>query len=155
MPTIDLPILQNVEAISSCRDRDALSRIVLQAAEVLLGKNAEVAIFARMPQGETVLKHALGATDLNPLNAPWPALLDKIPGDGQAHTLADNGRLYGALPLISSEIASDHQILVYATDEAGGDAPLESLSCLVRIYGNQISLLDYSELDTLTHLLNR
>lgn len=154
MPTIDLPILQNVEAISSCRDRDALGRILLQAAGGLLGEKAGVAIFSRTPQGETALKHSLGATELSPFATPWPALLDKVPGDGQAHTLVDNGRLYGALPLFSSEIAHDHQILVYAVDEADG-APLESLSCLVRIYGNQISLLDYSELDTLTHLLNR
>jgi diguanylate cyclase (GGDEF)-like protein len=155
MPTIDLPILQNVEAISSCRDRDALGRILLQAAEVLLGENAEVAIFSRMLQGETVLKYFLGTTGLSPLVAPWPDLLAKVPGDGQAHTLADNGSLYGALPLFSSEIANDHQILVYAIDAANGGASLESLSCLARIYGNQVSLLDYSELDTLTHLLNR
>jgi len=155
MPTIALPLLQNVEAISSCRDRDVLGRIVLHAAEVLLGENADVAIFGRAPQGDAVLRLSSGPTATASLVSPWPDLLDKTPSDGQPHCLAANGRLYGSLVLASSEVDSDRLVLAYAIDQADADASLESLSCLARIYGNQIRLLDYSELDTLTHLLNR
>jgi diguanylate cyclase (GGDEF)-like protein len=149
-----LPILQNVEAISSCRDRDALGRLVLQAVEMLLGENAAVAIFARTPQGETVIRVS-GATVPDLLTAPWPELFARTPGFGPPHSQVLNGCLHGAFPLLTSEIASDHLILACVIDAADELALLESIGCLVRIYGNQISLLDYSELDTLTHLLNR
>jgi len=151
MPAIALPLLKNVEAISSCRDRDVLGRIVFHAAKVLLGEKAEVAIFARTPHGKPVLKQPSEAAKAT-LAAPWRELLDKTWGDEQ---LAANGRIYGSFLLAASEIAADHLLLAYAIDQAAGAESVDSLACLARIYGNQIRLLDYSELDTLTHLLNR
>jgi len=157
MSSIALPLLQNVEAISSCRDRDVLARMVFHAAEVLLGESADVAIFGHTPHGDRVLKFSSGPTAQDSFVTPLPEAHGTLPGDGQLLSVATNGRLYGSLVLATSEIANDHLLLAYAIDEAQGDgaSSVESLSCLARIYGNQIRLLDYSELDTLTHLLNR
>lgn len=155
MPSTPLPLLNSIEAISSCRDRDVLARTVLHAAEILLGENSDVAVFSRNTHGETVLRYSSGPGAAVSLASPWMALLDNAPHDGQPLTSAVDGRIYGSLLLASSEIASDHLLLAYAVDEADAAASLDGIACLARIYGNQIRLLDYSELDTLTHLLNR
>lgn len=155
MPTIPLPLLNSIETISSCRDRDVLARTVLQAAVLLLGADSDVAIFSRSAHGETALRFSSGPDATALLASPWPALLDKAPGDGRQFNLAVDGRMYGSLLLASSEIATDQLLMAYATDERDAAASAEGISCLSRIYGNQVSLLDYSELDTLTHLLNR
>ena len=132
-----------------------LARIVFNAAQVLLGEDADIAIFARGPHGETVLKSSSGPSATALLLASAPDLHEPATGDGQLLSVATNGRLYGSLVLATSEVANDHLVLVYAIDAADGAASVDGLACLVRIYGNQIKLLDYSELDTLTHLLNR
>ncbi len=65
------------------------------------------------------------------------------------------GQHCGALRLESSELCDEDLILAF-----GSDAPLSNdrssgVEMLVRIFGNQIRMLDYSELDSLTRLLNR
>lgn len=155
MPTTISHLLKDVEAISSCRDREVLARIILHTVEILLGENADVAIFSRTPHGATLLKFSVGPTATASLSSPWPALLDETPHDGQPLTLLANGRIYGTLLLAASEIANDQLVLAYAGNEADRDVAIEDIACLARIYSNQIRLLDYSELDTLTHLLNR
>lgn len=132
-----------------------LARIVFRAAEVLLGEDADIAIFSRGLHGETVLKLSSGPSATALLVPAAPDLHDPAPGEGRLLSVATNGRLYGSLVLASSEVANDHLVLTYAIDSADDTISIDSLSCLVRIYGNQIRLLDYSELDTLTHLLNR
>ena len=46
-------------------------------------------------------------------------------------------------------------ILAYDVSNASPSNFADEIACLVRMYGNQIKMLDYSELDTLTRLLNR
>jgi diguanylate cyclase (GGDEF)-like protein len=150
-----LSMLQNVEAISACRVRDKLPRALLRAVVTLLGHEADVGIFSRDPQGETVLKVFSGPTIMNSAVTLWPEFLDDVRNDGKMVTRCIGGRNCGALMLQSSELASDQMILAYDVNQDDPAKYDEEVACLARMYGNQIKLLDYSELDTLTRLLNR
>lgn len=149
-----LPLFPDMEAISGCRDRHALTRLTLTAASHLFGEQADIAIF-RKELDETDLLISIGPTVMAAALGPWSELLEKetFPG-GSATTLID-GRTYGTVHLQSSEISSAKLFLAFATDENCASQHLDSLLCLARVYGNHVRLLDYSELDSLTRLLNR
>lgn len=150
-----LPLLQNVEAISSCRDRDRLPRALLRSVGALLGSDANVGIFSREPHGELILRIFSGPTIMESAVTLWPEFLEELRNDGKLLTRAIQGRNCGARILQSSELGTDQMILAYDVSQADRGDHAEEVACLARMYGNQIKLLDYSELDTLTRLLNR
>lgn len=150
-----LPVLQNVEAISSSRDRDALGRLVLRAAVALLGEHCDVAIFRREPRCEAVLTLSVGPTVMASALGPWAEMVEKTQFSGQRAIEEIQGRTYGVFALQSSEVGSNQALLAFCIDSANSEEPISGLSCLAAIYGNQMRLLDYSELDTLTRLFNR
>jgi diguanylate cyclase (GGDEF)-like protein len=150
-----LPLLRNIEAISACRDRDRLPRALFRAAVALLGEAADIGIFSREPQGDIVLRLFSGPTVMNSAVALWPEIIDDLRSDGKILTRGVQGRYCGALALYTSQLVSDQMILAFAVNEADTAEPDEAVASLARIYDNQIKLLDYSELDTLTRLLNR
>jgi diguanylate cyclase (GGDEF)-like protein len=82
-------------------------------------------------------------------------LFSAVRPDGRAVSLTVHGRNRGAIVLHSSELASEQLILAYESGQGHSNDLSERIECVARIYGNQIELLDYSELDTLTRLLNR
>ena len=150
-----LSLLQNAEAISSCRDRGRLPGILLRAVVTLLGSGADVGIFSREPQAELVLRVFSGPTIMESAVSLWPELLGDVHNDGKVLTRDIRGRSCGAMMLQSSELSTEQMILAYDVTDSRTDNRAEEIACLVRMYCNQLKLLDYSELDTLTRLLNR
>ena len=127
----------------------------MRTAAMLLGEQAEVGIFHREPNGRAVLKFSSERGVADAVVEQWTELVNKTLINGQLSTLTAHGRIYGSLLLQSSEISAEQVLLAYAIDAAALADPEERIACLARIYGNQINLLDYSELDTLTRLFNR
>ena len=121
----------------------------------LLGREADMGIFFRDPQGETILKMLSGSFIENSTQPQWLDFLDEARTGGELVRRSIQGRHCGALLLQSSELAVEQMILGYDLGQNEGSDHDEILACLARIYGSQIKLLDYSELDTLTRLLNR
>jgi len=150
-----LSLLQNIEAITSCRDRDRLLRALLRAVVGLLGKDTDVAIFSCEPKAEPILR-AFSGPNINTSTAShWPGFLNEVRHDGKLVTRVIQGRNCGALMLQSSELSADQMALVFDSNQTDTVDHADDIASLARIYGNQIKLLDYSELDTLTRLLNR
>ena len=150
-----LPLLQNVEAISLCRDRDKLPYVLADAVATALGCGAEVGIFVREPSGESQRYAGSNRLAVGASIVSWQPVLDAVRNDGRLLMCAIDGRNCGAVALPSSELRGDSMVM--AVDVAAENLAdhAETILCLTRIYGNQIRLLDYSELDTLTRLLNR
>ena len=150
-----LPLLKNIEAITSCRDRGRLPRILLRAVVSLLGEQADVGIFSREPQGELILRVFSGPSIMEAAVSLWPGFLDQVRSDGLLVLHEAPGRHCGALMLQASELGGEQMILAFDLAPGDADDHAGQITTLARIYGNQLRLLDYSELDTLTRLLNR
>lgn len=150
-----LPLLRSVEAISACRDRDRLPRVLLRALTDLLGSDANVGILAREPQGEVALRVFFGLDIMNSALFLWPTLLNEVRNDGRLLMHEMQGRKCAACVLQSTELRTEQMILAFDIDVADTSDHADDVMALVRIYGNQIKLLDYADLDTLTRLLNR
>jgi len=155
-----LSLLQNVEAISLCKDRARLPYALLRAVSTLLGEAADVGLFARDTHGNGGLvwwgavQGGSGSAGRTFASTGWPVFFDELKNDGSLLAGRINGCNCAAVALQSSELASEQMILACA---AGDDiAPHgDEILSLTHIYGNQMRLLDYSELDTLTRLFNR
>ena len=150
-----LPLLKSIESISSCRDRGKLPSALLQATASLFGEAAKVGIFLREAQGETILRHFSAPCTMNSAAAHWFEFIDEVRTVGQPKSRTIGGRRCGALLLQPSELTAEHLVLAYELGQADSLDTAEMVACLARIYGSQIRLLDYSEHDTLTGLLNR
>jgi len=132
-----------------------LPRALLQAMATLFGKAAKVGIFSREAPGEAVLRQFSAPSTMNSAAAQWLEFLDDVRTVGVPRSRMIGGRRCSALLLQPSELTSEHLILACELDQADPIEHAEMIACLARIYGSQIKLLDYSELDTLTGLLNR
>ena len=150
-----LSLLQSVETISSCRDRGRLPCALSRAVAVLLGDAADVGVFVRGAQGDLVLRMVSGTTIASSERLEWRDFIEEVRQDAAVRTRTIDGRNCGAVALHSSELAADQMILAYDVGEDDAALHAEEIACLARIYSSQIRLLDYSELDTLTRLLNR
>ena len=149
-----LPLFPEFETLSGCRDRNALGQIILRSFAKLLGERADIALFRR-DQGDTGLTRCVGPTVMAAAFGPWDALLQASQIPNTLKTEVKNGRLYGVIPLHSSEVSTAKTLIAYAADEPVAKEQEENLLCMARVYGNHMKLLDYSELDSLTRLLNR
>jgi diguanylate cyclase (GGDEF)-like protein len=152
-----LPLLRNFESISSCRDRSRLLSLFLDVFRLLLGERTHVGVFSRPrdPQNHGNLKFRLGTANSGALGALWIRLAGEARYAGAVSVAEADGWHVGALVLESSELWEEDLVLIF-----GGNHPLESgeidaVQSLGRIFGNHIRLIDYSELDSLTRLLNR
>jgi len=121
----------------------------------LLGNEADVGIFSREQQADLILRAFSGPTIMESAVSLWPGFLEDVRNDGKILTREIRGRLCGAIMLQSSELVTEQMILAYDVSGSSTGNHAEEIACLVRMYGNQLKLLDYSELDTLTRLLNR
>ena len=154
MPNV-LSLLQSVETISSCRDRGRLHCALSEAAVALLGESADIGIFVRSAPGDAALRTVSGsAIDYAELPG-WGDFIEAVPVGGEVLTCTIEGRSCGAVALHASELANEQMIFAYDVGRDDAARHAEEIACLARIYGSQIKLLDYSELDTLTRLLNR
>lgn len=154
MPAAALRLLKRIETITACRDRSVLGRVTLQALAVLLGDRADVALFRRDMHGETSLVQHLGPGCATLLRDAWWDLLEQARNVEQIVSVTVEKVRYGAFLLQHSEIGIEQFLLTFAT-HVSSDFDDEGIAGVARIYGNQIKLLDYSELDSLTRLLNR
>ena len=136
-----------------------LPRVLLDAVAALLGDGADVGIFHREAQGEAVLSAdggTAGIAGISAANAVWTAMLGDVKADGNLLTRCVDGYAFGLIVLQASEIGSEQMLLACRVALADRAAlPAAEIVSLAHIYGNQIHLLDYSELDTLTRLFNR
>ncbi len=155
MDTPLLPVLSHVEAISACRDRRQLAQLLVRATADLLGQAADIAFFRQEREDGAEIAIALGPTVMAAALGPWQELLDGRLLPGKATTQSVNGRVFATLPLQASEVGGRKTYLAFAAEESRLLLHLDELLCISRVYGNQIRLLDYSELDSLTRLLNR
>ncbi len=148
-------MLRSVESISSCRDRGKLPFVLLDAVASLLGEGADVGVFARNSQGEGGLRFCAGSGVSDAPVSICEDFLGEVRGDGALLVRSSSGRHYGALALESSELRSEELILAFCSDAPVPGEHSGAVETLARIFGNQVRLLDYSELDSLTRLLNR
>ena len=150
-----LPLLRSVESISSCRDRGKLPFVLLDAVAALLGDGARAGVFVRDQQGESELRCCTGNHALDVPASVCSELMGEVRGDGEMVIRELHQRHCGALKLESSELRSEELILAFCSNDPVQREHAEGVETLVRIFANQIRLLDYSELDSLTRLLNR
>ena len=150
-----LSLLQTVEAISLCRDRDRLPHVLVDAVSAALGSDAEVRIFVREPSGAAQLHAFSASTAADSAITTLPSVLDSVQSDNQLLMCAVGGRNCAAVSLPASELRGEPMVMAIDLNRRNPADHADEILCLTRIYGNQIRLLDYSELDTLTRLLNR
>lgn len=150
-----LPLLRNIESISSCRDRVRLPAALLGALETLFEGRAQIGIFSRERQGGAGIRLCSGIGGAITPGVPWQDLLTEVRGDGGLSVATCSGLHCGVMTLESSELRGEELVLAFGTEHPVGAEHSEAIATLARIFGNQIRLLDYSELDSLTRLLNR
>ena len=147
-------LLQCIEQITSCRDRGSLPRaLACSVAEVLGG--GDVGVFFRDPQGEVSLKMVSGTEIANSSAPEWLEFIEETLFDSALKTREILGRNCAAIKIPPSELSTDQMVLAFDVGQGDPAAQTETIATLVRIYGGQISLIDYAELDSLTRLLNR
>lgn len=159
-------LLHHVENISACRDREALGVHLVCGLFEVIG-NGEVMLLASEtgtaggPLVAVVRTGSDGQVDTGPVPVDAVAgrqlapLVERAAAAGEALIDDQGGRVLGVFPLRPSAVAGNARFLVVATDRVPAAADIEAMAWLVRIYGNYVGLLDYSEFDSLTNLLNR
>ena len=151
-----LPLLRSIESISSCRDRGKLPSVFLGAVRALFGGQVKAGIFsrARDAHGGRALRFCAGTEAAVP-DALWTDLACQAQPDGTLVAVTGAGLHCGAMALESSELCGGQLVLVFGTHRPFDDVLAGAIGYLARIFGNQVRLIDYSELDSLTRLLNR
>lgn len=150
-----LPLLKDVQTISSCRDRNNLLPIFLNIIASLLEADVELGICYRDYQAKMTFRSHCKTQIRNLKSSEWEDLITHAVITGDIEFRSIGGRHCGALLLHSSEISSGQSILVFDSGKNKIAEYAGILTTLANIYGNQIRMLDYAELDVLTRLLNR
>jgi len=127
----------------------------MAAVAALFEGRAEIGVVSRDPHGRTAPRLFWGRDPGALSDGFWETLVEGIHLDGTLLTDTRSGVHCGALALESSELRGEELILVFSAEQPVQKELYEAVSTLARIFGNQIRLLDYSELDSLTRLLNR
>ena len=146
--------------MSACRDRSRLPDVLFGAVGGMFGEGADVGLFLRESAfGPPALRRFSGGGCERRACELWLACLDEVPGDGSLLRRAIDGRDCGLVALQASELCNEQVILAYARHDGAtpedGERQAHDVLSLARIYGHQLRLLDYGELDSLTRLLNR
>ena len=121
----------------------------------LLGTDSTIGIFSREPQSEVALRMFYGLNIMNSALFLWPSLLNEARNDGLLVQRNVEGRRCSVCLLQCTELRTEQMLLAFDVDEKDETDYDEIVLGLTRIYGNQLKLLDYADLDTLTRLLNR
>jgi len=159
-----LKILRQIENISACRDREILAASVIAGIREsfpartvsLLGTNTqrsgEGELIARADENGLTINS--GEADSVRLQVSIPAALSDAFARGTPACIPHgNGALCG-LP-IESGAGDTTGVLLVELDQSLNDEQWEALKRFARFYVNYSRLLDDSEQDTLTQLLNR
>lgn len=159
-------LLHHVENISACRDREALGVHLVCGLFEVIGSGEVMLLVSETgtaggPLVAVVRTGSDGQVDTGPVPVEAVAgrqlapLVERAVAAGEALIDDQGGRVLGVFPLRPSAVAGNARFLVVATDRVPAAADIEAMAWLVRIYGNYVGLLDYSEFDSLTNLLNR
>lgn len=151
-------LLASVEAISSCRDRDTLGAHLVEAVAAVLGEGRVLLFAADDPAvaGWQIGAAAGGADAADAtLAAQGAGLADRALRHREPAVDEQGGCFFGAFPLCGEDRARTGRVLLFAASTSPDGGQLEQIAWLLRIYGNYLGLIDYSETDTLTSLLNR
>lgn len=159
-------VADHLAELTGFRDRDALDATLVSALHDLL-RPLEIAIYRIVGDGEDrrwFTRARLAAGELVPSADPLWADLSALPPLAehpvrqtclrQREGLMLDGR--PALTLLPLDLEHDcDAVLELRSQEPLGAEQLRLISSVLRVYRNFQSLLDYSERDTLTGLLNR
>jgi diguanylate cyclase (GGDEF)-like protein len=160
-------LLLGIESITACRDRESLATHLLRSVRALLGTGQIVLLDVDVVQdSRRTLPIAEATADgvrflrseaaraCYPLAAPQSLIARTLAGAEAVLDETDAG-FHCVFPLRPLNLTSSSGCLAISAARPASAAEIEALSWFVRIYGNYIGLLDYSEFDTLTRLLNR
>ena len=159
--------VEHLAELTGFRDRDLLDVTLVGAFRDLL-QPAAVAIYRTVGEGSEqrwITRAHLKAGDVSPSADPLWADASELPtleshperyrclADGMAVTMADGNPALTFFPLQTDrEVVG---VLELETSQALSAEQLRLVSSVLRVYKNFQGLLDYSERDTLTGLLNR
>lgn len=150
-------LLASVEAISSCRDREALAEHLVAAVATVLGAGRAQLHLSGAAGEAWQAAFAAGDPGLaDPANGLLgAALIEQAVRQREAVFQERDQVFLGALPLLPDGRVSQGGVLLFSAPASPSGDALEQIAWLVRIYRNYLGLIDYSETDTLTRLLNR
>jgi diguanylate cyclase (GGDEF)-like protein len=163
-----LQLLKQIEAISSCRDRDILGASIVAAIhELFQARRATLLRLVPTPHGPAITpvarvdEEGLSLFGEAGENGACAQLLETAPLLHQAYLeghLTTETRESGftcAYPLNTGPGTTPGGFLQVDMSRTPTAMEHEALERFLHFYCNYINLLDYSELDTLTGLLNR
>jgi diguanylate cyclase (GGDEF)-like protein len=153
---IVLSLLQSIESISSCRDREELPFALLACVEVFFGGRVSAGILSQDPGNDERLGffQKKGAEKADFSGVPWMKWLHATPC-GQVRIFESGAQYCGAVILESLGLYGKELILAFMASAPVTSEEARALESLARIFRNQLRLIDYSERDSLTRLLNR
>ena len=162
-----LQLIRKIETISSCRDRDILAaNIVAALREIFNARTASMArllpgigesrleIVARADAQGLFVESRDNAEPAGELLSDYP-LLQEVFQTGQPLYAASGDGFSCVFPMHGGNTSSLNSFLHVEMAHAPAEHEKESVERFICFYRNYINLLDYSELDTLTGLLNR
>lgn len=160
-----LNLLGQVNAMSSSRDREQMTLRLVSAMRDVLGAVGvvlyAVSASAHGPVGALVAEASPGDAAVCGEDDEYPAVLLKADPFLAEAIRAPQGSLESQadgvyrLALAMGDRGNPHALLVATCHEAPDPKVREAFTYVAHFYQNQLDLLDYAELDTLTHLLNR
>lgn len=151
-----MPLMTSVEAISGCRERGRLPEFLVAACDRVIEGQGSFGVYAKNEDDEYQLRYFSGKTIPQQAAALWSEMISQTNEAGEVPPpRVEDGLHYGIISLQASELGQDPLQLGYQIPASLIDDRLAVLESLARIYGQQVKLIDYSELDTLTRLLNR
>lgn len=160
-------LLRQIESIVGCRDRESLAPQMLRAVRKLVaGSQAAILEASSVPgqqqysayaaltaDGVQVFPDGMAPTGFR-LAAPEP-LLARLAETGEAVLSEHDDGFHCLFPLRAARASRRPGCLAVSAPRQPTGPEIEALSWLVRIYNNYLGMLDYSEFDSLTRLLNR
>ncbi|MCX9155246.1 GGDEF domain-containing protein [Niveibacterium sp. 24ML] len=160
-----LKLLGQVRAMSSSRDREQMTlRLVTAMRDVLGAREVKLYAVSASPHGPVGAVVAVAAPDREQVanedeeHPPVPLhddpFLDSAirSSDGVAEIRSESAY---RLALAMGDTGNPHALLVADCDIAPEPRVRDAFLHVAHFYQNQLDLLDYAELDTLTKLLNR
>jgi len=155
-------VLQSVAALTSQRDRDILARaLVCTLSELIHNNRIAMYLIMHTEHGKeaVLIASACDPTDDTSLH---PGARIKVPSRTDFSSVCDSGK-ENIQPLDKNTFMSVYPIvsnrgvigLLEIVSEALGDLDTHLILAFVKVYSNYLSILDESETDTLTGLLNR
>lgn len=168
-----LQLLRKVETISACRDREILGvslvaaihevfrfplvelvRCIGAAGNVMVATTCRATDAGLVPvRPEAGQRGATGENGASPIENQ-PLMLQAWWENG-AVSVADSAGVTVVYPLGKGTGAMPFGFLRIQTEQLPDEIKREAMERFLRFYSNHLGLLDYSEFDTLTGLLNR